>query len=444
MTTGASFVVVSDPRGNLEYLSKSLDLAARHSAQAVFVFGDFVGAILTPDERAELVSVRPILLKELTDRHDYYMEQRVYDLPQLGHFMTQNAPNYRRTGENNALRALRALVGLRDLNGRWVESGRAIMRAKRIYSDAEKLFKRAPMPVHVMADTVLAEEVLDSSRWLHFAWFSIGTVAIRALCTMAGDLSDAIPDLAPGPRRGGKPVTLAEYPLASGDVIFSPAIGPMLHEVLSSSPGKMAMILGSGDIDRTYPDVLVATHKRENAYLYRFDGRKVTRRSYLYAGGVFGEASRDDIAEALAMPTTEVTQHRRRELEEQAKLASLGRDLIQFIDLLRAQNPVFAQQVERSKDRVEVILTYIRELEAQTSRQAELLATQRAGLERLVKALEPFLGEGGLQRVLAVLNIPTELQLDVTTWDNANSAVAQLIVDTLKARMSVETGRPEA
>ncbi len=440
----ASFLVISDPRGDLDFIAKVLDLGTRTSAQAVFFIGDFVGSLLTPDERAELNATRPILLKEINDRRDYYSGLNVHDITQLGWHMTQNAANYRRTGENNALRALRALIGLRDSNNRWIESGRALLRAKRVYTDAERLFKRHSTPVYVMADTLLAEDGLDASRWLHFSWFTIGGVAIRALCVTPGDIPDGLPDLAPGPRRGGRPVALAEYPLASGDVIFSPAINPALHETLGAAVGKVVIILGDGHVDRTYADSIVATQKSRTAYLYRFDGRKIARRAYAFGAGTFGEAVKDDIAEALAAPASDNTHARRRELEEQAKLASLGRDLIQFVDLLRAQNPAFAEEVERSKDRVEVILKYIRELEAQTSRQAELLATQRAGLERLVKALEPFIGDDGLARVLAVLNIAPELQHDVTTWDNANAATAQLIVDALKARLSVETGKPGA
>jgi hypothetical protein len=284
-----------------------------------------------------------------------------------------------------------------------------------------------------MADTIIAEEAIDASRWLHFAWLSIGSVAIRALCVTPGDLPDSLPDLAPGPRRGGKPVVLAEYPLASGDVIFSPQISPVLHETLSAASGKIAIILGDGRIDRTYADVLVATQKTGTAYLYRMDGQKVARRAYPYVAGGYGEAMKDDVAEALIAPASQVTQARRRELEEQAKLAGLGRDLIQFVDVMRSQNPAFAQKIERAKDRVEVVLSYVRELEAQSSRMADLLSTQRAGLERLVKALEPFIGDGAMAKIQAVLNIAPELQHDVSTWDNANRVVAEMIVEALKA-----------
>jgi len=428
MTSSATFLAVSDIRGDLQFLARVLELAVRRdvAAQAIFINGNIVGQVVTAEERAEYEAARTILLKELDYRRDYYREQHIYDVAMLGQHMSANPVNYRRTAENQALRTLRVMLGLKDATGRFVEVGRAGMRARRTYSDAEKLFKKCPVPVYVVADTVFAEDAFDASRWLHFAWFSFAGYSIRGLTSLDGDDSTGVPELAIGVRRGGKSVALDEYPLASGDLIFAPTLNPMLHETLTAVPGKLVVLCGDGSVDLGYPNTIVSAQRPQTAYLYRSEGARFVRRTYRYNTGTWGEPSPDDIAAArLAQPRDTAT--RRRELDDQAKLAGFGHELIKFVDLVRAENPTLADEIEQSRSRVDAIMTYVRDLEAQRAGLVDLISTQRAGLERLVRALEPAVGAERMRRLLEIMNLPPEAQLDVASIDRCLAEVARII-----------------
>jgi hypothetical protein len=433
MTSTATFLSVSDVRGDMQFLARALELAVRRDvgAQAIFITGNFVGQVLTPEERAEYEAARTQLRKELDHRPDYYKELHIHDVAMLGHHMTQNPANYRRQAENAALRQLRVLVGLRDTTGRFLEVGRAGMRARRPYADAEKLFKRCPIPVYVMGDTVFAEDVLDKQRWLHYAWFSFSGYSVRGLSSLDGDDSTGVPELAMGVRRAGKPVALDQYSLASGDLIFAHALNPFLHEALAAVPGKLCVIVGEGNVDvASYPNTIVSSQKAQAAYLYRSEGTNVSRRTFKWTGSGFGDPSVDDVAAERVLGGRD-TATRRRELDEQAKLASFGQDLIKFTDFMRAENPALADEIEQSRSRVEAIMSYVRDLEATRTRLLDVISTQRAGLERLARSLEPTIGAERMQQVIAALNLPPAVQTDVGAIDGAYAEVARIIAEAL-------------
>ncbi|MBI2933676.1 MAG: hypothetical protein HYY16_18690 [Planctomycetes bacterium] len=421
----------------MQFLAHVLELGARKDvgAQAVFINGNFVGPVFTAEEQTEFEAARKELQKELDHRRDYYQPLNITDVAMLGQHMAMNPANYRRQTENSALRTLRTLVGLKDKDGRFVELGRAGMRARRFYSDAEKLFKKSHIPVYLMADTVFAEDSIDPSRWLHFAWFSFAGYSIRGLATMDGDLSKGIPEFMLGVRRGGKAVALDEYPLASGDVIFAPSLNPLLHETLAAVPGKLVIVCGDGTVDLSYTGTILSMQKPLTAYLYRSEGARFVRRTYRYNTGSWGEPTPDDIGAAKAAAGRD-TVMRRREIDEQARLAGFGADLVRFVDLVRAENPALADEIEKSRSRVDAIMTYVRELEAQRQKLLNAISTQRAGLERLVRALQPALGEERMARVIAVLNLPPSAQTDVAAIDVANVEVARVVAEAMAALSS--------
>jgi hypothetical protein len=224
---------------------------------------------------------------------------------------------------------------------------------------------------------------------------------------------------------------LDQYPLASGDLIFAHALNPFLHECLSQVPGKVAIMCGDGSVDvASYPGTILSSQRTHAAYLYRLDGARRTRRTSRWANGAFGELGSDDVAAAGAMPSTD-TASRRRELDEQAKLASFGQDLVQFVDLMRAENPALASEIEQSRSRVEAIMSYMRDLEAQRTRLADVINTQRAGIERLARTLEPLIGAERMAAVIAALNLPPAVQTDVGAVDGACQEVARIVGEAL-------------
>lgn len=433
MTSAATFLAVSDIRGDLAFLGRVLELAVRKDvgAQAVFINGNLVGKVITDEERTELEAARVILKKELDYRPDLYKDLHIHDIAMLGLYMSKNPENYRRTAENGALRQLRVLLGLKDTNGRFTEVGRAGMRARRVYADANAMIKRSPVPVYVSADTPFVEDVFDQTRWLHFAWFSFAGYSVRGLTPLDIDDSTGIPELAIGVRRGGNRVALDEYSLASGDLIFAHSLNPLLHEALSAVPGKLVVICGDGDVDlMSYTNTILSSQKPQVAYLYKTQGSKCVRRTYPLGPAGWGGPSLDDVALARGTQGRD-TATMRRELDEQAKLAGFGADLVKFVDLVRVENPTLAGEIEKSRSRVDAIMTYVRDLEAQKGKLLDVISTQRAGLERVVRGLDAVLGEERTRKIMQVLNIPMHLLTDVATIDAAYLEVAKIIADAV-------------
>ena len=94
----ATFLSISDPRGDVDFVSSVIDVASRRDVQAnaIFVLGNLVGAIVTPEERPVYLEARKILESELTSKRQQYIEEGVRDITSLGHVMTANPDHYRR------------------------------------------------------------------------------------------------------------------------------------------------------------------------------------------------------------------------------------------------------------------------------------------------------------------------------------------------------------
>jgi len=437
----ATFLSISDPRGDADFVSAVIDLASRRDvhANAVFILGNIVGPIITPEERPVYLEARKILEYELTSKRDQYNGEGVRDITSLGHVMTANPDHYRRGEEIQALRTIRVYVGLKDRSGRLLERGRAALRARKVYEQFEEIFKRSRVPVYVLADTILSEEAIPAGRHIEFARLTVAGVPIRALPAEDSEDPDFLPELRLGARRDGKAVNLDDYPLGEGRVIFTPSLNPMVHDVLKSQAGLLVITSGDGTIDCTYPNSIVSSQERGQAYLYRIEGAAITRGTMRMIKGGFGEATADDIHQARASMKGDEMVDRRRDLESRARLAGFGQELIKFTRLMKRQNPALAAEIENSTDRVEVVLKYVGQIENQLKHLQDVLSVERAGMSRLLRTLEPLLGPHTAQKVYAAMNLPPEKQLDVASVDNANVETDRLVAEALKIQKDYKT-----
>jgi hypothetical protein len=430
----ATFLSISDPRGDIEFVSAVIELASRRDvhANAIFILGNLVGPIITPEERPVYLEARRILEVELTSKRNQYAQEGVRDITSLGHVMTANPDHYRRGEEIQALRTIRVYVGLKDRSGRLIERGRAALRARKVYEQLEEAFKRSRVPVYVLGDTILSEEAIPAGRHLEFARLTVAGVPIRALPAEDSEDPDFLPELRLGARRDGRAVNLDDYPLSEGRVVFTPTLNPMVHEAVKAHPGQLVITCGDGTIDCTYPNSVMSSQQKGQAYVYRVEGAGVTRGTMRMVKGVFGEATGDDIHQTRATLKGDEAQDRRRDLESRARLAGFGQELIKFTRLMKKQNPGLAAEIENSTDRVEVVLKYVAQIEEQLKHLQDVLSVERAGMSRLIQAMEPILGEAHSKRVLAAINLPPEKQHDIPTVDAANVEAARLIEEFAK------------
>ena len=437
----ATFLCIADPRGDIDFVSAIVDLAPRRDVQAnaIIILGNLVGSVITPEERPVYVEARRVLEFELDSKRQHYTDEGVRDITSLGHVMTANPDHYRRGEEIQALRTIRVYVGLKDRTGRLLERGRAALRARKVYEQLEEVFKRSRVPVYILADTILAEEAIPPGRHLEFARLTVAGIPIRALPAEDSEDPDFLPELRLGARRDGRPVNLDDYILSEGRLILTPSLNPMVHEVLKSHAGQVVITCGDGSVDCTYPNSILSSQARGQAYLYRFEGAAVTRGTMRMVKGGFGEATTDDIHQARAQMKGDVAMDRRRDLESRARLAGFGQELIKFTRLMKRQNPALAAEIENSTDRTEVVLKYVSQIEEQLKHLYDVLSVERAGMSRLLRVLEPLVGPNHAKRIYAAINLPPEKQVDVASVDNANVEMVRLVAEALKLQQDYKT-----
>ena len=437
----ATFLSISDPRGDVDFVSSVIEVASRRDVQAnaIFILGNIVGTIITPEERPVYLEARKILEYELSSKRKQYSEEGVQDITSLGHIMTANPDHYRRGEEIQALRTIRVYVGLKDRTGRLLERGRAALRARKVYEQLEEVFKRSRVPVYVLADTILAEEAIPAGRHIEFARLTVAGIPIRALPAEDSEDPDFLPELRLGARRDGRSVNLDDYNLSEGRVIFTPSLNPMVHDVLKSHSGQVVVTCGDGSIDCTYPNSVNSSQARGQAYLYRIEGAAVTRGTMRLVKGHFGEATGDDIHQARASMKGDEAQDRRRDLESRARLAGFGQELIKFTRLMKKQNPSLAAEIENSTDRVEVVLKYVSQIEEQLKHLQDVLSVERAGMSRLLRMMEPLWGAAHAKRIYAAINLPPEKQFDVASVDGGNLELVKLVAEALKLQQEYKT-----
>jgi hypothetical protein len=437
----ATFLSISDPRGDIDFVSAVIDLASRRDvhANAIFIIGNLVGSIITPEERPVYLEARKVLEFELASKREHYSEEGVRDITSLGHIMTANPDHYRRGEEIQALRTIRVYVGLKDRAGRLLERGQAALRARKVYEQLEEVFKRSRVPVYILADTILSEEAIPAGRHIEFARLTVAGIPIRALPAEDSEDPDFLPELRLGARRDGRAVNLDDYNLTEGRVIFTPSLNPMVHDVLKSHAGQIVITCGDGTIDCTYPSSVMSTQERGQAYLYRIEGAAITRGTMRMIKGGFGEATTDDVHQARATMKGDEAVDRRRDLESRARLAGFGQELIKFTRLMKRQNPALAAEIENSTDRVEVVLKYVAQIEEQLKHLQDVLSVERAGMSRILRTLEPILGPAHSKRIAAAMNLPPEKQIDVASVDNANVEADRLIAEALKLQKDYKT-----
>jgi hypothetical protein len=445
MPNRLTILSLSDPRGDLDLVTKTLALAAQKDVQAaaIFILGNFTGPLLSKPELFQLEGARRTLEIELRGHEHTYRNAGVTTVTQLLAHIERNPERYRRNAETNACRAITSLVGRRDDFGKFTEFGLAAKKARAVYAQAAKLFSRSKVPVYMMADTVLAEEVIPEAYWLHFSWVSVLGFTVRCLGASELEDLDALPEYFVGPRRGGKLIRTETYPIASADLIFAYVLNPMLHELLAQSERKLVIMCGNGQIDTGYPRNIVSTQRPNAAYCYTIDGTKVVRRCYEYENGAFKAPVMDDSAH----DTSSTTRFNRRavrkaELETQVRLAGLAKDLVQFTDLLRRENPDLAATIEKAENRADAIFRYVQFLEGQRVHFRQILSAERAGLERLINKLAPYLTPEQTTLLNDLLKKHPESSAAVEQIDAANETLANLVAEYLSLKFG--NGAPKA
>ena len=439
--TRATFLSISDPRGDVDFVAAAVEVATRRDVQAngIFLIGNIVGSIITPEERPVYSEARKVLEIELNSKRAQYDQDGVRDITSLGHIMTARPEQYRRGEEIQALRTIRVYVGLKDRSGRLLERGRAALRARKVYEQFEEIFRSSKVPVYVLGDTILAEDSLPAARHLHFARLTVAGIPIRALPVEDTDDPDFLPELRLGARREGKAVNLDDYSITEGRVIFTSHLNPMVHEALKATSGLLVITCGDGSVDCTMPNATMSSQERGQAYIYRIEGAAITRGTMRMIKGGFGEATGDDIHQARASMKGDEAVDRRRDLESRARLAGFGQELIKFTRLMKRQNPALAAEIENSTDRVEVVLKYVSQIEEQLKHLQDVLSVERAGMSRLIRMMEPLLGPAHAKRIFAAINLPPEKQFDVASVDNANVEAVRLVAEALKLQVEYKT-----
>lgn len=432
------FLSVSDVRGNLDLLARAIDLANAPDirAQAVFVLGNFCGPLLTPPEFASVEGARRVLLQEMKSYEQHYADKGVSTVWQMVDEICGHPERYRRGPEVVAATTIRSLMGRRDAKGGFLEVGSAGRRAQALYHQAEALFSKSKIPCYLMADTIFAEEAVPEERWLHFSWISVGGYSVRCLGASEIEDPDSIPDYFVGVRRGRKAVKVEDYPIASADIILSYVLNPQLHDVLSTSQSKLAVMCGDGQFDTGYPRNVVSTQRPGSAYVYVLDNAKAVRRTYDFANGVFQPGPLETgIDEASSRRTVKA------ERETQLRLAGLGHDLVVFCDLMKKENPQLAEQMERAANRGEAVFRYVQYLEAQRETLREAMAADRVGLERALSKLLPYLTADQARTLHATIGAVPEVSAGIEARDRAHERIAALVEELLRALAGAEAAK---
>ncbi len=445
MPNRLTILVLSDPRGDNDLVAKTIALAQQKEVQAsaIFFLGNFCGPLLTKPELFQIDGARRTLELELRSHEHTYRNAGVTTLPQLLLYIERNPDRFRRNVEMNAFRSIVTLIGRRDEHGKFMEFGAAAKKARGVYAVAAKLFSKSRVPVYMMGDTLLAEEVIPEVYWLHFSWVSVLGFSIRCLGASEIEDLDALPEYVLGPRRGGRLIRIESYPISSADIIFAYVLNPVLHELLSTAERKVVVMCGNGQIDTGYPRNIVSTQRPSAAYIYTIDGTKVVRRSYDYENGAFKAPVYDDSSSDTSSTTRFSRREvRRAELETQVRLAGLAKDLVQFTELLRRENPDLASQIEKSENRADAVVRYVQFLEQQRIHMRQVLSAERAGIERVVNKITPYLTEEQTSKLNEMLKARPEVTAPIEALDGANEAIANLLSAYLSGRFS--NGSPAA
>ena len=447
MPNRLSLLTLSDPRGDLDLVAKSIALAQQKDVQAaaLFILGNFCGPLLSKPELFQLDGARRALDLELRSHEHTYRNAGVSTMPQLLQYIERNPDRFRRNSEMNAFRAIVSLVGRRDEYGKFLEFGAAAKKARATYAAAAKLFSKSRVPVYFMGDTILAEELIPEAHWLHFSWVSVLGFSIRCLGVSELEDLDALPEYFIGPRRGGRLIRMETYPIASADIIFAYVLNPVLHELLSTSERKLVIMCGNGQIDTGYPRNIVSTQRPGAAYHYTIDGTKVIRKCYDFENGAFKFPVTDDPSSDTSSSTRfNRREVRRAELETQVRLAGLAKDLVQFTELLRRENPDLASQIEKAENRADAIVRYVQFLEQQRVQMRQVLSAERAGLERVVNKITPYLASEQTDKLNDLLKHRPELTAPIEQLDGANEAIADQVAAFLQGRFGNGNGAPVA
>lgn len=408
MTRRVRFLAVSDPRGDLELLTRTVDFARTSGAEAAFFLGNLAGPLLEGRDLLELQSARLALVQEL----DVFRDRGLHTPWDLARWMKKHPGRSR----GDAVRVFERLL-----------DGVAADRARQFYRAMSGIFAEAALPCFAMADTCFFEDSVPPKHWLHFTTIPLGGARVCALGTPELLDRDALPDVSAGPRRGGEIARVDALPLRDADVVLAYEIGPDLNEALGCTRDKVVILCQPAAEVEGH---VISPQPARAACVYELADGAVERTAYEFAGGSFRPAG------APGESTTTILRRRKRraEMETSFRVAGLGRDLVQLLELLRLESPQLAARLERADNRAEVLFEYVRHLEDDRKRLKDFLSAERAGMERIVRVILPLVGEAPRSMLLEALATRPNLRAEVDSLDSANVRIAAILEQALPTR----------
>lgn len=399
------FLCVSDLRGDLDVLRASIASAPELKLHAIFVLGNVTGPLLSDADLTDLQAARLVLLREYETNRALYRRRGILTLWDLAGNLSLEIGGFA-PEIHKAARTIDRLLGARNRLGRVVTHGVALGKARQFYQSLTQTLGTAHVPAYVMADTCLLEEHVPERHWLHYGTFFLEGFSISSLGAVEITDADAIPELAAGPKRKGQLVRLPD--LWKSDIVLSYDVGPDLHDFLTNTRDRIVVLSRPCP---GYDQHTIAVHAPGKPALYRVEERKVVRTAFVAQGGRLVPDSTDGTEKSASSLLRR--RHQREELETAIRIAGIGRDLLALFEILRQKNPELADRLDRSENRAQVLLEYLDHLEADRKRLLDLLAAERAGLERIVHSILPSVSFGKRDTVAEV--------------DAANLAIADLL-----------------
>jgi hypothetical protein len=428
-----TFVALHDPRGDLNLVSAAAALARRRDvgAGAVFLLGELVGPLLGKFELEKLQEARVRLLQEFAAHLAEYREQGIENAWHLAEHVLANPERYRRTGELEAAGTIRTLLGIPGKGGRMEDLGVAGERAASAYRRVTQILSETVVPYYVMADTVVAEHVLPERVWLHYHWLTLSGHSIASFGTPEPTGPESVREYAVGPRRKGILMKTNDYPYFRADVLLTHEPTPFLKEVTAKSSHQLVVLGGDGVLELDERENVLASQSPGAAYFYALHGTAVERRVFRYENGAYVEAAVEKPAHPSSGSGIFRVESRRAELETKLKLAGVGGDLLTLLDLIRRDDPGLAKRIERASNRAEAIFGYLQHLETRFQVMMQLLSAERAGLERILNQVLPYLSEADRARLVVALSKRPDLMSSVEQMDATNVEISKALAEGL-------------
>ncbi len=279
-----SIAVVTDPRGDLNFLENALLALPRQVAKsvardankaiaeghqpnpvkfdsldAIVIMGNLLGPVLSDEEQKRLDGIRSYFESELARfvTNKDYEDEGISTVPEfvgwisgIGNYRT--GPRFARAGEQELAKKYREIIGFKNRGKTWgADFGKARDRITAQYENlkklAEKCKSKTNVPVYVVADTMFFERTMPEELWGHWRELSHGGKLIKTFGSFGLDVHKLIPEYAIGVQRGSDVIRPEEFEPLGGHVLitYELPIDPQewnLHEQLQNKTGKIVIV----------------------------------------------------------------------------------------------------------------------------------------------------------------------------------------------------------